>query len=77
MNLQTVIFIGRSGCGKGTQIEQFKNFLKNNDEREVFHLEAGDRFRNLINEKCLDCHCFLKSFEIARPECPFRNPIAQ
>jgi len=51
MNLQTIVFIGRSGCGKGTQVEQFKNFLKNNDEREIFHLEAGDRFRSLINEK--------------------------
>jgi len=51
MNLQTIVFIGRSGCGKGTQVEQFKNFLKNKDGREVFHLEAGDRFRSLINEK--------------------------
>jgi len=51
MNLQTIVFIGRSGCGKGTQVEQFRNFLKNKDGREVFHLEAGDRFRSLINEK--------------------------
>lgn len=51
MNLQTIVFIGRSGCGKGTQVEQFQNFLKNSDNREVFHLEAGDRFRDLINEK--------------------------
>lgn len=51
MNLQTIVFIGRSGCGKGTQVEQFQNFLKNNDNREIFHLEAGDRFRSLINEK--------------------------
>jgi adenylate kinase family enzyme len=51
MNLQTIVFIGRSGCGKGTQVEQIKNFLKNNDTREIFHLEAGDRFRHLISEK--------------------------
>jgi adenylate kinase len=51
MNLQTIVFIGRSGCGKGTQVEQFKNFLKNSDNREVFHLEAGERFREFINEK--------------------------
>jgi len=51
MNLQTIVFIGRSGSGKGTQVEQFKNFIKNNDNREVFHLEAGNRFRSLINEK--------------------------
>ena len=51
MNLQTIVFIGRSGCGKGTQVEQFQNFLKNNDNRGIFHLEAGERFRQFINEK--------------------------
>lgn len=50
MNLQTIVFIGRSGCGKGTQVEQFNNFLKINDKRNVFHLEAGDRFRKFISE---------------------------
>ncbi len=51
MNLQTIVFIGRSGCGKGTQVEQLRNFLKSNDTRKIFHLEAGDRFRSLINEE--------------------------
>lgn len=48
-NLLTNIFIGRSGCGKGTQIEKLTQFLKENlPEQEIFHLESGNRFRNLI-----------------------------
>jgi adenylate kinase family enzyme len=50
MNLKTIIFIGRSGCGKGTQIEQLTEYIRENDTKEIFHLEAGQRFRNFINE---------------------------
>ncbi len=50
MNLKTIIFIGRSGCGKGSQIESLTDYLKENDEREVFHLESGERFRSFIKE---------------------------
>jgi adenylate kinase family enzyme len=50
MNLQTIVFIGRSGCGKGTQVEQFTNFLKENDQRQAFHLEAGESFRKFIED---------------------------
>jgi adenylate kinase family enzyme len=50
MNVKTIIFIGRSGCGKGTQVEKITEHLKENDNKEVFHLEAGQRFRNFINE---------------------------
>lgn len=56
MNLQTIVFIGRSGCGKGTQVEQFKTFLQQNDHRNSFHLEAGDRFRAFINEDTYTSH---------------------
>ncbi|HRY31230.1 MAG TPA: nucleoside monophosphate kinase [Candidatus Paceibacterota bacterium] len=48
MNLLTVIFIGRSGCGKGTQIEKLVSFLKANDQGEIFCLETGARFRSFI-----------------------------
>jgi len=51
MKTLTNIFIGRSGCGKGTQIEQLTNFIEGTDWKRVFHLEAGDRFRNFIEEK--------------------------
>lgn len=50
MDLLTVIFIGRSGCGKGTQVTELQKFVKENDNRDTFHLEAGSRFRSFIKE---------------------------
>ncbi len=50
MNLQTTIFVGRSGCGKGTQVEKLIEYIKKNDKRKIFHLEAGDRFRSFIKK---------------------------
>lgn len=52
MNLQTLIFIGRSGCGKGTQVDKIIEYIKSSDDakREIFHLEAGERFRSFIKE---------------------------
>jgi len=51
MKTLTNIFIGRSGCGKGTQIEQLTQLVESSDWKRVFHLEAGDRFRNFIEGK--------------------------
>ncbi len=50
MDLQTLIFIGRSGCGKGTQANLLKNRLHNQDElkRHILYVETGDRFRKFI-----------------------------
>lgn len=43
------IFIGKSGCGKGTQADLLERYLEEiNPERSVFHLETGDKFRELI-----------------------------
>jgi len=50
MDLKTIIFIGRSGSGKGTQAEKMVSFLKKHDSKKIFHLEAGNRFRNFIVE---------------------------
>ena len=44
---QTYIFIGRSGCGKGTQAELLKKYLESK-KKEVFYLESGTRFREFI-----------------------------
>lgn len=51
MNPKTFIFIGRSGCGKGTQVELLKKYLSEKSaETGVFYLETGARFRAFITE---------------------------
>lgn len=47
----TFLFIGRSGCGKGTQAELLKKYLEENDQRPVLYLYAGDKMRKLIDEE--------------------------
>lgn len=47
MNKNAYIFIGRSGCGKGTQAELLIEYLKKNG-RKIFSLETGDKFREFI-----------------------------
>ncbi len=47
---QTFVFIGRSGCGKGTQAELLMKLLKEKDQgNEVFYLETGQKFRDFIS----------------------------
>ncbi len=47
---QTFIFIGRSGCGKGTQAALLRDVLeKNTPNMNVFYLETGARFREFID----------------------------
>ncbi len=50
MNPQTVIFIGRSGCGKGTQAGLFKDWLHKEDheKKQILYVETGDKFRKFI-----------------------------
>ncbi len=49
MSPQTFIFIGRSGCGKGTQAELLQKVLKQKDPSgEIFYLETGANFREFI-----------------------------
>lgn len=46
---QSFIFIGRSGCGKGTQAKLLEEYLnKINPQRKVFYLETGAEFRKFI-----------------------------
>jgi adenylate kinase family enzyme len=51
MKDDTYIFISRSGGGKGTQIALLKQYFEDNDMGQVFHMEAGDRFRNFFAQK--------------------------
>ncbi len=49
MDLQTLVFIGRSGCGKGTQAKLIVDELKKRDaERKVIYVETGENFRNFL-----------------------------
>lgn len=50
MDPQTFVFIGRSGCGKGTQAEILKNTLAQKDpDTEIMYLETGANFRKFIS----------------------------
>lgn len=49
MQPQTFIFIGRSGCGKGTQAKLLIDYLKSNSSNPVFYLESGEKFREFIS----------------------------
>jgi len=54
MELQTFIFIGRSGCGKGTQWRCFRNILRSKIiSGHIFYIETGERFRQFIKEHSL------------------------
>ena len=50
MAQRTFIFIGRSGCGKGTQARLLIQEIEQRDpeKRPVFYLETGARFREFI-----------------------------
>lgn len=49
MTPQTFIFIGPSGCGKGTQAKLIQDFLKKNDpKREILYVQTGAEFREFI-----------------------------
>lgn len=52
MELQTVIFIGRSGAGKGMQSEHLKRYLaEHTPGTPVLYIETGDYFRKYIKEE--------------------------
>jgi len=48
--IQTFIFIGRSGSGKGTQAKHLINYLESNTESPVLYVETGRYFRELLNQ---------------------------
>lgn len=49
MNLQTIIFIGRSGAGKGMQSGMLQEYLKEKTpDSPVLYIETGAYFRNFV-----------------------------
>lgn len=54
---QTIIVIGRSGSGKGTQVELLQNFLKSKDPKiQSIHIETGQYFRDFIEDDTLSAN---------------------
>ena len=49
--LKNFIFIGRSGCGKGTQAELLTDYLKRETGISVFYVENGQKFRDFLERK--------------------------
>ncbi|MFA5791744.1 MAG: nucleoside monophosphate kinase [Candidatus Paceibacterota bacterium] len=48
MQIQTFVFFGQVGSGKGTQIELLTDFLKKKDGRESVYISPGKEYRSLI-----------------------------
>lgn len=49
MNQKSFIFIGRSGCGKGTQSKLLMDYLKQIDpQRNTLYVQSGNEFRKFI-----------------------------
>jgi adenylate kinase family enzyme len=49
MNQRSFIFIGRSGCGKGTQSAMLLEYLKKIDPtRKILYIQSGEEFRKFI-----------------------------
>lgn len=47
---QTFVFMGRSGCGKGTQAKLLMEQLaQTQPEHSVYYLETGQKFRDFLN----------------------------
>ncbi len=57
MNKETFIFIGASGCGKGTQVELLKEQLTKRDSAlPIFHLQTGQHFREFAKGESYAAH---------------------
>jgi len=58
MELQTIIFIGSSGSGKGTQAELIRTYVCEHDteKRPILTLETGKLYRNFITTDSLAAH---------------------
>jgi adenylate kinase len=62
----TFIFIGRSGCGKGTQAKLLEKYLAEHaPESTVFYLETGKRFREFITGGTATAHMSKKIMDEA------------
>ena len=51
MKIQTFVFFGQVGSGKGTQAEFLVDFLKKQDGRDCVKTSTGDEYRKLIESR--------------------------
>ncbi|OHB09711.1 MAG: hypothetical protein A3G05_02405 [Candidatus Zambryskibacteria bacterium RIFCSPLOWO2_12_FULL_45_14] len=51
--LHTVVFIGRSGCGKGTQAALLNDYIAYHDpdKRQILYIETGNYVRDFIRQE--------------------------
>ncbi len=61
--LHTIIFIGRSGAGKGTQVDLLIKKLKEKTGQPVLYVEPGHKFREFVNGDSCSAE---KAREVAR-----------
>lgn len=63
--LQTVILIGRSGCGKGTQGDLLKEWIHQSDHKkqQILYVESGNNFRQFIRGDNLSAKQALNIYE--------------
>lgn len=48
MDKYAFIFIGRSGCGKGTQAKLLIDAVKSRKDEHVYYVSTGDEFRKIL-----------------------------
>ncbi len=51
MKPESFVFIGRSGCGKGTQVKLLIDYLDKRGDFPSYSIESGAFFRSFIQEK--------------------------
>ena len=61
MEKKFYIIMGRSGSGKGTQVDLFKNYLEGKGHGNVLHVTTGGGFRSFIQA---DTYAAVKAREI-------------
>ncbi|MFA6050583.1 MAG: nucleoside monophosphate kinase [Candidatus Paceibacterota bacterium] len=49
MDKKAFIFIGRSGCGKGTQAKLLVDAIKDKKDENVYYVATGDEFRKVLD----------------------------
>lgn len=48
---ETYLFIGKSGCGKGTQADLLLRDFREKYQKPIFYLETGQRFRDFAKKE--------------------------